>query len=218
MGHLIRVIAVLVLCGGVGLGAQVGGQLPAKPPAVPTAPVGVKPTPVPPAAPTPSGPPPMSPGPIPRGVPFPAPDMSTQPPATPRGEAPPGMTRVPADYAARAMLAIDPVFVGRVTTAVMVVADDVATEGGAAAPARRLTGAPLTGAPATPEEIRLALVGGVLRDPEYAGRRWARLVAANIPVTMGIGGAFPATPATDDELVAFIAARWSAIATAMGAF
>jgi hypothetical protein len=56
---------------------------------------------------------------------------------------------------------------------------------------------------------RLALVTNVMRDPEYAGRKLARLVAANIPATMGLGG--PDTPLTDDELVAYIASRWNAL-------
>jgi len=113
------------------------------------------------------------------------------------------------------MLAVDPVFVNRITTATMVVADDVLAE-----PAgTRTAAAPSpTAAPATEYELRLRLVAFAMRDPESAGRKLARLVAANIPATMIVGGSRPATPLTDEELTAFIAARWSALAQAIGPF
>jgi len=67
-------------------------------------------------------------------------------------------------------------------------------------------------------ETRLKLVANAMREPEFAGRKWARLAASEVPATMGIGGLYPRTSATDADLVTYISSRWTSLATAMGSF
>jgi hypothetical protein len=104
-------------------------------------------------------------------------------------------TPTAATFADRARLRTDATFVGRVDIATMIVALAVILED-----------------PATPDHAkRMKLAAYVLREPEFVTRRVVAMMSAVIPAT-ALDGAVEVT-ATDTQLQAIIATRWTLLAT-----
>jgi len=144
--------------------------------------------PPPPAVTLPPPPEPTSPGTCPPG-------QTCTDPTTPPIAAPKATTAHSSQY----LLSSDMNFVGRVEMAAMSVVTEVLAE-------------PETTAN---HEARMKFVGHVMREPDFAARKLARLVAVSIPITLDKSG-FATTSATDAQITALLRQRWTALSKSMG--
>jgi len=176
-------------------------------------PVTITPTTAPPTTPlnTPApqdNPNPVKPGDCPAGqtceplvTPPPSDNATPYDPTKPVGWTPPmpAMPTQASQYTQRYALSADTWFVGRVILAAATVVGEVLME-----------------PEATPDhEVRLRFVGNIMRNPDEAGRRLARLVVISVPIATNSQGQVT-TSVTDAQLILYLRQRWTALAKSMG--